>query len=800
MRPERLEIAGFGVFREPVEVDFRGADLFALSGATGAGKSTIIDAIVFALYGVVPRYDDKRLVGASISEGKVEARVRFDFSVAGELYTALRIVRKKGKAGAVNTDEARLEHTDRATGDVEVLAGTAAELSSAVEQLLGLSFEHFTTCVVLPQGDFQRFLHQKPAARQDLLVELLDLSVYGRMAQSATARAKAAQHQREWITKQLDELVDVTAEQRGALEVAVADAEQLLVQVDDALPAIDALTQQATDARRTADDAMARVTLLRALRRPDGVTALGDELAEATQAIATATEAEDAANDALTAAEAAVDALPDRTALATAARDHEARTSEVGRVAKGEEIVANAVENEAVARADDAEARSRHADAAAALDEARRANRAHDFAATLVVGEPCPVCLQVVATAPDHELGDLDALMRSEAVAATEVAEAADALAAATSNRVRVQDLLTEVRQRIAELDQRLVAHPDLAALQAQLVGFDDVEATAKARRSEATAARKARQAAEQRAQAVRAREQDARRAFDAARDRVAVLGPPAAARDDLAADWQALLAWAETELPTQQSAADAAAAVADATDAEQATRRAELVDACRAAGVEPGTRPTRDAVVEHLSSARAALDELDKRLARADELRADDARIHEQEQVAAALATHLRSTHFEKWVLDEVLHRLVAGATEILRDLSGGTYSLSFDSKSSFCVIDHANADATRSARTLSGGETFLASLALALALADEIAQLAASGSVRLESIFLDEGFGTLDPDTLDTVATAIEELGARGRMVGVVSHVRDLADRLPVRFEVTKAGNASTVVRVEQ
>ena len=90
--------------------------------------------------------------------------------------------------------------------------------------------------------------------------------------------------------------------------------------------------------------------------------------------------------------------------------------------------------------------------------------------------------------------------------------------------------------------------------------------------------------------------------------------------------------------------------------------------------------------------------------------------------------------------------------------------------------------------ARTLSGGETFLASLALALALADQLGSLAAARRRPIESIFLDEGFGTLDPDTLDIVAGTIEELGAGGRMVGIITHVRELADRMPVRFEVTK------------
>jgi exonuclease SbcC len=167
---------------------------------------------------------------------------------------------------------------------------------------------------------------------------------------------------------------------------------------------------------------------------------------------------------------------------------------------------------------------------------------------------------------------------------------------------------------------------------------------------------------------------------------------------------------------------------------------------------------------------------------------------------VAESLGYHLRSQNFEKWMLDEALQRLVAGASEILAELSAGAYALTLDSGgANFAVVDHANADAVRGAKTLSGGETFLASLALALALADQVADLAAGGSARLESIFCDEGFGSLDLDTLDIVATALEELGASGRMVGVVSHVRELAERLPVRFEVRKGPSTSTVTRVD-
>ncbi|WP_444968373.1 SbcC/MukB-like Walker B domain-containing protein [Verrucosispora sioxanthis] len=98
---------------------------------------------------------------------------------------------------------------------------------------------------------------------------------------------------------------------------------------------------------------------------------------------------------------------------------------------------------------------------------------------------------------------------------------------------------------------------------------------------------------------------------------------------------------------------------------------------------------------------------------------------------------------------------------------------------------------------RTLSGGETFQASLALALALSEQLAGMSTTAA-SLESIVLDEGFGTLDAATLDTVAATLENLAARGdRMVGVVTHVPALAERIPVRFEVHKDARSARVER---
>ena len=172
--------------------------------------------------------------------------------------------------------------------------------------------------------------------------------------------------------------------------------------------------------------------------------------------------------------------------------------------------------------------------------------------------------------------------------------------------------------------------------------------------------------------------------------------------------------------------------------------------------------------------------------------------RLTQDASVAAELGNLLRASGFEAWLMQAALDELVHAATIRLRELSSGQFSLELVERE-FMVRDHANADELRSARTLSGGETFLASLSLALALAEATSVLSPEGAPTIESIFLDEGFGSLDPGTLDVVAAAIEELGSSGRMVAVVTHIRELADRMPVRLEVTKAGSSSTVERIE-
>jgi exonuclease SbcC len=153
------------------------------------------------------------------------------------------------------------------------------------------------------------------------------------------------------------------------------------------------------------------------------------------------------------------------------------------------------------------------------------------------------------------------------------------------------------------------------------------------------------------------------------------------------------------------------------------------------------------------------------------------------------ALADELRTDRFQEFVLEEAFQELARGGSQRLQELTG-RYSLRYRD-GALMVVDHDNGDEERSTDTLSGGETFLASLALALQLSAQIQQ--AAGAVLLEALFIDEGFATLDAETLESAAGALEALRGSGRMVGIITHLRDLADRLPRRIVVQRRAEGS-------
>ncbi|NEO86860.1 MAG: SMC family ATPase [Spirulina sp. SIO3F2] len=183
-------------------------------------------------------------------------------------------------------------------------------------------------------------------------------------------------------------------------------------------------------------------------------------------------------------------------------------------------------------------------------------------------------------------------------------------------------------------------------------------------------------------------------------------------------------------------------------------------------------------------------LDEQRRTQNQAQQLQTDLTAAQHQAEIYKTLAQDLQSNNFQAFLLESWEHELVARATVLLQELSQDRYRLSFTPKGDYQVHDRWNADETRSVRTLSGGETFAASLSMALALSEKL-----SLGVELGSLFLDEGFGTLDQESLESVYQILESLRQRDRLIGVITHIDALAERLPTRLVIEKRETGSTV-----
>jgi exonuclease SbcC len=179
-------------------------------------------------------------------------------------------------------------------------------------------------------------------------------------------------------------------------------------------------------------------------------------------------------------------------------------------------------------------------------------------------------------------------------------------------------------------------------------------------------------------------------------------------------------------------------------------------------------------------------------KLTRAGELQRELAEIRGQHRVYSRLAGDLQSNCFQDYLLEGTLGELVRGASQQLGRLTDDRYGLDYV-KGQIVVIDYDNAGERRSTDTLSGGETFLASLSLALELSAQVQRCA--GAVHLDCLFIDEGFGTLDPETLRVVTDAVRCLQVGGRMVGIITHIPELREEFECRLIVAKEGGTSRV-----
>ncbi|WP_454104789.1 AAA family ATPase [Micrococcus aloeverae] len=274
-----------------------------------------------------------------------------------------------------------------------------------------------------------------------------------------------------------------------------------------------------------------------------------------------------------------------------------------------------------------------------------------------------------------------------------------------------------------------------------------------------------------------------------------------AAARTAAVQEWdaeRARLAELEASEPVRRGRALAEAGVEPPTE-EQTRAAAEALAAAEAASSSRATAVGRlDSLVATVRRQSAALTEV---LERSAGLIAEHTRVRGLLDLVRGGGENLLKMPLTSYVLAGRLEEVAAAATERLLAMTGQRYSIEYSdavggrgNKGLELVIRDHYVDETRHPATLSGGETFMASLALALGLADTVQ--AEAGGIELDTLFVDEGFGSLDADTLDDVLDVVDTLRTGGRTVGLVSHVERMRQEIGVRLEVRKDRRGSSLV----
>src|SRR3954468_9926230 len=808
MRPRELTMRGFRSYRDDVTFDLRDRRLVGVVGPIGSGKSTILDAIAFALFGKTPRV--QRDTRSLINQLADAAHVQLTFEVDGDVWRVTRVLKRKGQ-GQVQLVRLAADEPEAAHEEVVLLERPVRD---RIERLLGMDFDTFGRSVLLAQNRFAEFLLASDAPRNAVLKGVFGYERFDAALTATRDRVVRAETTVAMLDADSARLLQARAELDAARSAAAETAarREALAALRPTIEELDAELVAAGERARRAerdlapgqrvatgvpdDEAVAEVLLAASVAESD--------VAAATGAAETASRER---KDADAGRDVGADRIGDLRAFADLVAQMHVQASAVqagtAAFAKATDALKDAeqvVTRTAIARDvametahDAATALAEAAEALAAADEAVHAARHAEMATalrrTLVAGEPCPVCAQPVKTKPRaaaaagikgaERARTGAAARRDKAVNVRESANAAVAkaeaeAAAALADRERAGAALED-----AEAVARS-AEAALAATQSALVdqlGEGDPAALLDERQAELrTAERQARAAAD--------RERAARDALDTARRTAAGAGGRGAAGRGRApaAGWGPLgeempaAALEPAAASVRQSLDDRAATAAlertAATDAADGAER-RLSAALRDAGFDPGADI---AAVHTEAEVRAA--ESAERVRGIERTLEAGANLGERLDAARtdlALAQRLRDdlqpSRFLAWLLGEERAALAELASVHLEALTDGDFRFTDDE--TFHIVDVNAGGTVRAPESLSGGETFLASLALALALAEMVTR----GGSRLDSFFLDEGFGSLDPEHIELAMRGVEHLvtGA-DRLVVLVSHVEQM------------------------
>ena len=906
MKPLKLTIAGFGPYAGVQELDFEKlgeSGLYLITGDTGAGKTTIFDAISFALFGEASGGSRKpAMLRSKYAKADAPTYVELTFAIGGNVYTVRRnpeYERAKARGTGITKQAADAVLT---YPDGQIVT-KLKDVDKSLRDIVGLNREQFSQVAMISQGDFRKLLQADTRERQKIFrdifgtkrFEALQLQLKLKASQMRDEMDESARSISQYISGMVfapESSYSAEAEKakNGELPTgAVMELFSLLLDEDRKQQA--ALNIQLTDAESRMEEVSSLLTAGKNYRSIQNALSECDarqeqeleELANA-ELLLQQTQAQCVRQDALqreiTEIELSLPAFDELSASEAALRENEAALTDAGDLRrKAEEKIQEltgavaSIQQELQAlrsvevqlerlEADSRSLQMRIADfdgligdmdtleqqklllqekqqiyMDAAL-ESRRLFQIYEerncaflneqaglLALNLLPGVPCPVCgscehpqlaeLSLHAPTEAQVKESKDAYAMAQAVtekasqdansqlgAVSAASEAvnkkvlqlglpeSNACKAATEQKETLETELRALQEettkaetqklRKAQLDGQLPEQTAALAAEEEIMAQTDkqisaLEASASALKEQIQKLRSKLQFADRRAAETKMQELEETRI---------TLKTQLDAAESLAQGCkEAIAATRATAEQLRMQLAQSCDADVEALDAEKAAlilAKNKILEKLKAVHARILTNKTAK---EHIEKQSEVLKKQEERYGWMKSL-SDTANGNLTGKEKIMLETYIQTTYF-----DRILER----ANLRLRKMSGGQYEMKRRSNAAnrqsqsgleLDIIDHINTS-QRSVNTLSGGEAFLASLALALGFSDEVQM---STGIRLDTLFVDEGFGSLDSEALNKAYSTLATLTEGNRLVGIISHVSELKEKIDKQIVVTK------------
>jgi exonuclease SbcC len=855
MIPLRLEIKNFMAYRDADPIDFTGLHVVALTGDNGAGKSALLDAVTWALWGMARAKRDDEL----ISQGATDMRVALTFSEGKHVYQVVR-TRKVGKAvkGKAPTSTGTLEFFVKTAdnGWNQITETRAAETQDKIVRTLNLTYDTFINSAYLKQGRADEFTLKPPAQRKELLAEILNLDIWQDYEQRAKDKLVALvkeqdkyRHDLEAAEQEIARLPEYE-QQLEAAQTALQSSQQTLGEAEAAMLEIERQRERAGALRAQLTQAEAR---LRGVQNE--MAALHTErakhselLAQYQSAITQRDEIERGfveleqtrtQNETFNLKLSSMTELNARkhAAETTIADERRKRESEVderqrrlrelqrlaledGLPQKLAEVNAQLTALEASQVARDAlqhdlvEAREKQGEARAQNEQLRREmnDLKTRIAALGKVGAICPTCGRELVE--DDRVRLLDDWKHQGK-------DRGDAHRANEALMKQLTDHRAGIEARVEELTRGLAGMTGLqreqAALEDRLTKAQDAEAQlpeAETALAEAQAVLDAGGFAP-----------EAQAGLAKVMDELAALGYDAEAHTALRQSLAALNTFAERKsqldraaiaVESEQRALQALALQKEALAGRQAVEDKAIgelrsaIDGCeQELRREPEVSATLDRARNDFFATRRKVDQTNQQVQSCLALRGTRDRLRDEldtlareESLLDELRTAFGKNGVPAMVIESALPELEASANTLLGKMSNGRMNVRFETQrltqkgeaSETLEIRISDELGERAYEMYSGGEAFRVNFAIRIALSKLLAHRA---NAKLQTLFVDEGFGTQDAQGRERLVEAIKAIEDDFERIVVITHIDELRDAFPARIEVTKTAKGS-VARV--